>query len=126
MVHLQFVFSSIAWILDFLPFQAPNVNFRFLMKLSNETVTIELKNGTLVHGTITGLDIHMNTHLKTVKVTVKGRDPVSVDTMSVRGSTIRHYILPDALPLDNLLIDDTPKSVSKRKEPGKLQNILFA
>ncbi|KAI9179400.1 Sm snRNP core protein Smd1 [Blastocladiella emersonii ATCC 22665] len=87
------------------------------MKLSNETVTIELKNGTVVHGTITGVDMTMNTHLKTVKMTVKDRDPISLDRLAVRGNTIRYYILPDSLPLDTLLIDDTPKSKSK-KPPG--------
>ncbi|KAI6029610.1 hypothetical protein BKA83DRAFT_2665604 [Pisolithus microcarpus] len=72
---------------------------RFLMKLNNETVTIELKNGSVVHGTITGVDMQMNTHLKTVKMTARNRDPTSLDTLSIRGNNIRYFILPDALPL---------------------------
>merc|ERR1712037_1000403 len=82
---------------------------RFLMGLSHETVTIEMKNGTQVHGTITGVDVAMNTHLKTVKMTIKNRDPVNLDSLSIRGNNIRYYILPETLPLENLLIDEGPR-----------------
>ncbi|KAL8742376.1 MAG: hypothetical protein Q9190_005130 [Brigantiaea leucoxantha] len=92
-------------------------NSRFLMKCANETVTIELKNGTILHGTITSVSPQMNTALRAVKMTPKGRDPISLDTINIRGSTIRFYILPDSLPLDTLLIDDAPKPKNKaRKE----------
>ncbi|PPE00046.1 hypothetical protein GOBAR_DD02938 [Gossypium barbadense] len=87
---------------------------RFLMKLNNETVSIELKNGTVVHGTITGVDISMNTHLKTVKLTLKGKNPVTMDHLSVRGNNIRYYILPDSLNLETLLVEETPRVKPKK------------
>merc|ERR550519_2019918 len=91
---------------------------RFLMKLSHETVTIELKNGTQVHGTVTGVDVSMNTHLKAVKMTVKNKEPQQLDSLSIRGNNIRYYILPDSLPLDTLLIDDAPRSKARGKRDG--------
>ncbi|KAF4556195.1 Small nuclear ribonucleoprotein Sm D1-like protein [Elsinoe fawcettii] len=93
---------------------------RFLMKCQNETVTLELKNGTLIHGTIASVSPQMNTALRTVKLTPKGRESVSVDTINIRGSMIRYFILPDSLPLDTLLIDDAPKAKNKaRKEQDR-------
>lgn len=56
----------------------------------------------------------MNTHLKTVKMTFKGKEPVTLDSISLRGNNIRYYILPDSLPLETLLIDDAPRSKGKR------------
>ncbi|KAK4974741.1 Sm snRNP core protein Smd1 [Elasticomyces elasticus] len=93
---------------------------RFLMKCANETVTIELKNGTILNGTIASVGPQMNTALRSVKMTPKGRDPSAVENMNVRGSTIRYFILPDSLPLDTLLVDDTPKPKNKaRKEQDR-------
>lgn len=88
---------------------------RFLMKLNNETVVIELKNGTTVVGTVTGVDVSMNTHLKGVKLTVKGREAVSLDHLTIRGNNIRYWLLPESLPLETLLVDDAPKKQQSKK-----------
>mmetsp|Transcript_10563 Transcript_10563/g.29156 ORF Transcript_10563/g.29156 Transcript_10563/m.29156 type:complete len:122 (+) Transcript_10563:216-581(+) len=82
---------------------------KFLQKLNREQVTIECKNGTVIQGTVVGVDSTMNCHLKKAKVTLRGKNPVSHATLSVRGSTIRSWILPEALNLDSMLVDDTPK-----------------
>ena len=65
-----------------------------------------------------GVDVSMNTHLKSVKMTLKNRDPVPLDTLSIRGNNIRYFILPDSLPLDTLLIDDAPKRMRGRDMRG--------
>jgi len=60
----------------------------------------------------------MNTHLKAVKLTLKGRNPQTLDHLSVRGNTIRYYILPESLNLDALLVDDGPSRVNKMPKEG--------
>lgn len=62
----------------------PDPPRRFLMKLSNETVQVELKNATTVQGTIIGVDHSMNMHMKAVKVVSKGKNAVQMDSMSIR------------------------------------------
>lgn len=65
------------------------------------------------------VDMAMNTHLKSVKMTVRNRNPQSLDSLSIRGSNIRYYILPDSLPLDTLLVDDAPKPKKKKVEADR-------
>ncbi|GJJ14881.1 hypothetical protein Clacol_009150 [Clathrus columnatus] len=65
------------------------------------------------------VDMQMNTHIKTVKLTTRNRDPQTLDTLSIRGNTIRYFVLPDALPLDTLLVDDAPKPKLKKKDDAR-------
>lgn len=82
-------------------------------------------SGTIIHGTITSVSPQMNTALRTVKMTPKGQDPISLDTMNIRGSTIRYFILPDSLPLDTLLIDDSvkPKNKARKEQQEKARGV---
>lgn len=66
-----------------------------------------------------GVDMQMNTHLKAVKMTMRNRDPTSLDSLSIRGNNIRYFVLPDALPLDTLLVDDAPKPKNKKKDDAR-------
>ena len=62
------------------------------------------------------------TPLTPPRVTVKGKNPVSYDTLSVRGNTIRLFILPDGLNLDALLVEDKLQKVQVRQsERAKLR-----
>lgn len=40
---------------------------------------------------------------------------MKLDSIAIRGNTVRYFILPDSLPLDTLLVDDAPRA-KKRKE----------
>merc|ERR1711933_295538 len=89
---------------------------RFLMKLTNETIQVELKNGTLIQGTIGGVDVAMNTHIKAVKMVPKNKKPITIDQISVRGSQIRYFILPESLNLDTILSSlDTEKQYTPKE-----------
>ena len=88
-----------------------------MRRRQRETRDLQACIGTIINGSIASVSPQMNTNLRTAKMTVKGGSPVSLDHISIRGSEIRHIILPDSLPLDNLLVDDAPKPKNKpRKE----------
>jgi hypothetical protein len=72
-----------------------------------------------------GVDISMNTHLKTVKLTLKGKNPVTLDHLSVRGNNIRYYILPDSLNLETLLVEEAPRVKPKKPTAGTVYYYLI-
>ena len=70
-----------------------------------------------------GVDMSMNTHLKTVKMTIKNKNPVQLDSLSIRGNNIRYYILPESLPIDTLLVEEPPRAKGRKREASMLQKL---
>ena len=91
----------------------------FLLKLVREIVTIELKDNTVVKGTVVSVDSAMNTHLRLVHIKTTGQEEQRPNNLAVCGASIRYVILPDVLNLDTPLVDDLP--LKTRMRYGEVQ-----
>eukprot|EP00492_Amphilonche_elongata_P002144 TRINITY_DN2424_c0_g1_i1.p2 TRINITY_DN2424_c0_g1~~TRINITY_DN2424_c0_g1_i1.p2 ORF type:complete len:101 (-),score=2.85 TRINITY_DN2424_c0_g1_i1:119-421(-) len=76
--------------------------------------------GATVQGTVAGVENTMNIHLKNVKFTAPGREEKSIESMTIRGHSIRYVILPEQLALDNLLVEEKPKQGRQSEIPEGL------
>lgn len=76
----------------------------FLVKCRNERVTVELKDGTSVTGTVKAVSPAMNIILTHAEV-LANETTQTVDSITLRGNTVRTVVLPDDLNLDAILSD---------------------
>ena len=84
----------------------------FLLKLVDEAVEIELKNGTMIGGILNIVDPRTKTFkLSQVKMVLKERGLIHLESIIVRGQYIFYISLPENLPLDRLLV---PHEMVKR------------
>jgi len=74
-----------------------------LSKIKNENITVELKNGTILHGILVNSDKSMNIYLKKVKKTNFSTFDLFLENISIRGNTIRYIVLPIWINFDTLL-----------------------
>lgn len=68
--------------------------YHVLYEILNEMITIELKNGLILHGVMLNADKRMNIYLKKVKKTNFSKINLEIESMSIRGSSIKYIILP--------------------------------
>lgn len=82
----------------------------FLQKLKGEMVTVEMKDNSVAMGVVAKVDGAMNVILSNAKCKKKNNDVSKrYSLLTIRGSTIRQILLPDALNLDALLTEKSKK-----------------
>ncbi|XHG02038.1 hypothetical protein AWENTII_005402 [Aspergillus wentii] len=83
--------------------------FSFFKTLTNQTVTIELKNDIRIRGTLKSVDQYLNIKLDDVDVLDLDKYPhlSSVKNMFIRGSVVRYVMLPRSEVDVGLLEDAT-------------------
>ena len=99
---------------------------QFLRKLVRETIDIELKDDTVIRGSVVGVDSAMNTHVRNVLITRPSKkETETLESMTVRGSSIRYIILPQTINLDLLLKEEAPKEPKIPQPKDETKSIRF-
>jgi len=81
--------------------------FSFFKTLTNQTVTLELKNDISIRGTLKSVDQYLNIKLDDIQVLNEDKYPhlSSVKNVFIRGSVVRYVHLP-ASEVDRGLLED--------------------
>jgi small nuclear ribonucleoprotein (snRNP)-like protein len=92
-----------------------------LQVLIGTVVSVELKSGAVVQGTLAAVDPSMTVHMTNVMVSQKGRESEKKDELTVRGATVRHFQLDAATNLDEVLVkaDHMAKADALKKAGAK-------
>lgn len=90
----------------------------FLVKCRNERVTVEMKDGSQVTGTVKSVSPTMNVILTQADL-IHNESKQHLDSITIRGNMVRLVILPDELNLDAILSDAIfrPKKKSSKTAP---------
>ena len=83
--------------------------YMIIKKIVHEPITLELKNGIVIHGVLQNVDKCLNIFLKNVKRSVKNSNSIFLKGIAIRGNNIRYIILPNWLNLDSLLYEFNEK-----------------
>ncbi|KKK16637.1 small nuclear ribonucleoprotein [Aspergillus rambellii] len=90
--------------------------FSFFKTLTNQVVTIELKNDIRIRGTLKSVDQYLNIKLDDIDVLDLDKYPhlSSVKNMFIRGSVVRYVILPRSEVDVGLLEDATRREAANQ------------
>jgi small nuclear ribonucleoprotein D1 len=83
-----------------------------LNRIINESITVELKNGTILHGILIKSDKYMNICLKKVRKKNILNYDLKLENISIRGNIIRYIILPIWINFDSILYLKNKKNFS--------------
>jgi len=95
--------------------------FSFFKTLTNQTVTLELKNDISIRGTLKSVDQYLNIKLDDIQVLNEDKYPhlSSVKNVFIRGSVVRYVHLPAAEVDKGLLEDACRREASQGKQAAQ-------